>query len=87
MMEMADYAARNSDYVDSELLGILRRDAMQIRVCVLKTLAKYALSEVNDSIRMNALRAESAYAEMALLTTELLQANAGDMLPSFVAAM
>src|SRR5579871_1737934 len=30
MLEMADYAARNSDAIDQELLTSLRRDAMQI---------------------------------------------------------
>src|ERR1700679_59876 len=44
MMEMADYAAKNSDSVDRLLLETLRSDAMQIRVCVLMALAKYAFS-------------------------------------------
>src|SRR5215471_10519696 len=35
MLEMADYAARNSDTVDKEMLAELRSDAMQIRVSVL----------------------------------------------------
>jgi len=41
MMEMADYAAKNSDTVDRLLLETLRSDAMQIRVCVLMALAQY----------------------------------------------
>ena len=36
--------------VDRELLATLRSDAMQIRVCVLSALAKYAFSQVNESI-------------------------------------
>jgi len=39
MLEMADYAAKNSDTVDRLLLETLRSDAMQIRVCVLTALA------------------------------------------------
>ncbi len=41
MLEMADYAAKNSDTVDRLLLETLRSDAMQIRVCVLMALAQY----------------------------------------------
>lgn len=87
MLEMANYAARNSDSVDLELLADLRGDAMQIRVYILKTLAKYAFSAVNDYVCMSALRAESAYAEMELRMNELLEVNAADILPAFVAAM
>jgi hypothetical protein len=87
MLEMADYAARNSDSVDRRLLATLRCDAIQIRVCVLTALAKYAMSEVNESICSNALRAESAYAGMAARMTEFLQANAADLVPDFAAAM
>ena len=35
MLEMADFAAKNSDTVDRLLIETLRSDAMQIRVCVL----------------------------------------------------
>ena len=87
MLEMADYAARNSDSVDRELLESLRKDAMQIRVSVLMALAKYAVSQVNESICVNAFRAASMYTEMTARTAELLQANAACVLPAFVAAM
>jgi hypothetical protein len=87
MLEMADYAARNSDSVDRELLATLRSDAMQIRVCVLTALAKYAFSQVNESICANVSRAASMYTEMAARTAELLQMNGGDMVPDFVPAM
>ena len=87
MMEMADYAARNSASVDSELLATLRSDAMRIRVYVLAALCKYACSQVNESIGMNVAHAASAYSEMATRTTALLQASGQQMVPSFVAAM
>jgi hypothetical protein len=87
MLEMADYAARNSDSVDIELLATLRSDAMQIRVCVLTTLAKYAFSQVNEGISANISRAASMYTEMAAQTTELLQANCGNMVPNLVPTM
>ena len=87
MLEMADYAARNSDSVDLELLATLRSDAMQIRVCVLTALAQYAFSQVNESISMNVSRAASTYTEMAGRTAELLQGNGENFVPNFVPAM
>jgi hypothetical protein len=87
MLEMADYADRNSDSFNCEFLADLRAEAMQIRISVLRTLAGYAFNQVNESICVQALRAESAYAEMALRVTEFLQASAPDILPEFVAAM
>jgi hypothetical protein len=87
MLEMADYAARNSDTVDRELLENLRTDALQIRVSVLTALARYAFSQVNEGICVNALRAASAYTEMAARMTEFVQAGAPGPLPDFVAAM
>ncbi len=87
MLEMADYAARNSDTIDPALLASLRSDAMQIRVSVLEALARYAFCQVNEGICGNALRAASMYTEMTLHMTRLLQANAAGMVPQFVAAM
>ena len=87
MLEMADYAARNSASVDLEMLATLRSDAMQIRVCVLTALGKYAFSQVNESISVNVSRAASMYTEMATRTTELLQVNCGNMVPNLVPTM
>jgi hypothetical protein len=87
MMEMAEYAARNADTVDSELLATLRSDAMQIRVCVLTALARYAFSQVDESICENVSRAASMYTEMSMRTAELLQVNGRSMAPNFVPAM
>ena len=87
MLEMADYATRNSDSVDLELLAALRSDAMQIRVCVLTALTKYAFSQVNESICINVTRAASMYTEMTARTAELLKVNGCSMAPNFVPAM
>ena len=87
MLEMADYAARNSTTVDPELIAALRSDAMQIRVCVISALAKYAFSQVNESIGVNVSRAASMYTEMAARTAELLQVNGRNMVPNLVPAM
>jgi hypothetical protein len=87
MVEMADFAARNCDSVDCELLETLRADAMHIRISVSIALLEYAFSQVNDAISVNSYRAASMYTGMAARMTQLLQANAAGILPDFVAAM
>ena len=87
MMEMADFAAKNSPDVSKVVLETLRSDAMQIRVCVLMGLAQYAFSQASEGVRVNAFRAASMYAAMAARLTELLQEHAAVVLPDFVAAM
>jgi len=87
MLEMADFAARNSDTVDRLLLETLRSDAMQIRVCVLMALAQYGFSKAGEGVRINAFRAATMYTGMAARMTQLLQENNPVMVPNFVAAM
>lgn len=87
MIEMADYAARNSDNVDRLLLETLRSDAMQIRLCVLMALTQYAFSKAGEGVRINAFRAATMYAGMAARMTQMLQQIAPVMVPDFVAAM
>ena len=87
MMEMAAYAAKNSDTFDRLVLEGLRSDAMQIRVCVFVTLGQYALSKANEGIRINAFRTASTYARMASQLTTFLQVSQPGMVPNFVAAM
>jgi hypothetical protein len=86
MMEMAEFAARNSD-VDEALLETLRSDATQIRICVLKALAQYGIQRANESVKMRAFRAASMYTGMAARMRQLLQEHAAGALPEFVAAM
>jgi hypothetical protein len=87
MLEMADYAAKNSATVDRLLLETLRSDAMQIRVCVLMALAQYGFSKASEGVRVNAFRAATMYTGMAARMTQLLQENNPMMVPDFVAAM
>jgi len=87
MLEMADYAIRNCESVDRELIETLRSDAMQIRVCVLMALGQYAFSQASEGVRVNAFRAASMYTGMAARMTQLLQGSAATVLPDFVAAM
>ena len=87
MLEIADFAARNSGSVELEVLTNLRNDAIQIRACVLKALAEYSLNMASESVRFNAFRVASMYTGMAARMTQLLQDNAAFALPDFVAAM
>jgi hypothetical protein len=87
MLEMADFAARNSETVDRVLLETLRSDAMQIRLCVLMALAQYGFSQASEGVRVNAFRAAQMYTGMAARMTQLLQQNAAVIVPDFVAAM
>jgi hypothetical protein len=87
MMEMADFAAKNSDTVDRLLLETLRSDAMQIRVCVVMALVQYGFSKAGEGVRVNAFRAATMYTGMAARMTQLLQENNPMMVPDFVAAM
>src|SRR5580658_4077649 len=87
MIEIADYASRNSTTVDRLLLETLRSDAMQIRVCVLMALGQYAFSKASEGVRINAFRAATMYTGMAARMTQMLQEIAPVMVPDFVAAM
>jgi len=87
MLEMADYAFRNSNSVDRLLLETLRSDAMQIRLCVLTALAQYGFAKASEGVRINAFRAATMYTGMAARMTQMLQECAPVMVPDFVAAM
>ncbi|MGD0893048.1 MAG: hypothetical protein ABR923_16115 [Terracidiphilus sp.] len=87
MLEMADFAAKNSESVDRVLLETLRSDAMHIRVCVLMALAQYGFTQASEGVRVNAFRAASMYTGMAARMTQLLQEHAAVIVPDFVAAM
>jgi hypothetical protein len=87
MLDMADYATRNSDSVDCELLAALHRDAIQIRVCVLTTLAKHACSQVNESTCVKVSRATEYYADMLARMAELIRVNSGALAPKLAGSM
>jgi hypothetical protein len=90
MIEMADYASRNSlgsEPIDPMVLETLRSDAMQIRLCVIMALAQYALSQATEGVKVNAYRAANIYSGMAASMTAILQEHAAVMVPDYVAAM
>ncbi len=87
MQEMADFAAKNCPEVDRLLVETLHSDAVQIRVCVLMAMAQYGFAQASEGVRINAYRAAVMYTGMAARMRQLLQDNAGAMVPDFVAAM
>ena len=87
MLEMADYAVRNSASLNPELLATFRSDALQIRVGALTALAQFALNKASDDLRFNAFKVASQYTGMAVRMTQLLEDHASALVPDFVAAM
>lgn len=87
MQRMANYAVRNCDAVDRLLVETIYSDAIQIRVCVLMALALYGFTKASEGVRINAYRAATLYSGMAARTTHLLQDNAANYIPDFVASM
>jgi hypothetical protein len=77
LLDMADYAARNSDAIDIDVLTAMRKDAMEIRVCVLIALSKYASNEITESTCANVSRAASLYADMAERLAQLMRLQSG----------
>jgi hypothetical protein len=77
MLNMADYADRNSNSVDRVLLATVRSDATQIRDCVLIALSKQTGSQVNESARINVSNATSIYSDMVARMAELMGTNGG----------
>jgi hypothetical protein len=64
MLEMANFAAQNSDSINRELLAALRDNAIQIRKAALKALAQHAFSQAGESVRIDAFRVASMYTGM-----------------------
>jgi hypothetical protein len=87
MLEMANFAAQNSDSVDPELLRALRANTLQIRTAALKALIQHTFTQAGEDIRIDAFRVASMYTGMVARITQLLQENASVLMPEFVAAM
>lgn len=87
MLDMANYAAANRSEVDQELIESLRRDAMQIRVCVLVELSRRAYTETNITASRNVARATEIYSGMVNRMAELLQVDSGMLIPSPVKSL
>jgi hypothetical protein len=87
MMEIADFAARNSESFDPALLHALRNDAMQIRLGAIDAIAQTLWGHASERTRVNAFLVVSMYSGMASRIIELMQASASGVVPDFVAAM
>ncbi|MGD0511308.1 MAG: hypothetical protein ABSA33_05720 [Candidatus Micrarchaeaceae archaeon] len=66
---------------------ILIKDAIQIRVCVLTALARYAFSQVNEGICVNAFRAAAMYSVMTARMKQLLEPNNGGIATGFASTV
>lgn len=86
MLEIANFAFRNGDNIDQELVQMIHSDAAQIRFCVIVTIAQYILNQGTEGVRLNAFRAASMYTGLAAHLTELLQSCAPNAVPSLVGA-
>lgn len=87
MLDMANYAVQHGKTVDREVLAALHSDALQIRVCVLVALSKYACSRVNESTCATIARATEFYADMIRQMAELARANNGPIASGFVTSI
>jgi hypothetical protein len=86
MLDMANYAAANNAAIDRELLAELRRNAMQIRVCVMIELSRHACTEVSESTCGNIARAAAVYADMVSRMADLMPADYGQLAAALVPA-
>lgn len=83
ILDMVDYATRNGEPANCELFAALRDDAMQIRSCVLTSLAQNACSQVSERTSMSVSRVATLYADMVARTAEVMRVNGGSLAPNF----
>src|SRR6201996_651084 len=73
LVQLADYAAEHGQGVDLEMLEGLRSDAIQIRLCVMLSLAQYLFSASPVAASVNAHRAVATYSAMMVKLTSFIQ--------------
>src|SRR5580692_11778640 len=81
LMQLADYATEHGQDVPEQLLEELRSDALQIRMAVLMSLAKYGFSRSGVAASVNAHRAATAYSAMLAHITTLFQEHSALYFP------
>jgi len=84
LMQLADFAAENSEGIPEELIESLRSDAFQVRTAVLMSLARYAFSQSGVAASVNAHRAAEAYSSMLAHITTLFQEHSALYFPRFL---
>jgi hypothetical protein len=87
LVQLADYAAEHGQDVDQEMLEGLRRDAFQIRLCVLTALGQYVFSAPSVGASMNAHRAVATYSAMMVKLTVFIQEYSTPLFPSYLDAV
>ena len=87
LIQLADYAAEHGTGVDHEMLASLRKDAIQIRICVLLALGQYVFSATSVGASQNAHRAVAAYSTMMVTLTSFIQEYSSPLFPSYLDAI
>jgi hypothetical protein len=87
LMELADYATEHGEDVPEQLIEELRSDALQLRIAVLISLAKFAFSRSAVPASVHAHRAASAYSALLAHLTTLFQEHSALFFPRFLESM
>ena len=86
-LQLVEYATDHGAEPPEELLESLRADAVQIRVTVLISIAKYVSTCSQVAPRVNAYRAAIAYSSMLMHMTKLFQNHSTSLFPRFLECM
>jgi hypothetical protein len=86
-LRMMEYATEHGAEVPEELLESIRADALQTRLAVLLSIAKYVSTTSQAAACVNAHRAATAYSSMLNHMTKLFQEHSTVMFPQFLECM
>lgn len=86
-LQLVEYATDHGAEPPEELLESLRADAVQIRIAVLISIAKYVSTCSQVAARVNAYRAATAYSSMLAHMTRLFQDHSTMLFPRFLECM
>lgn len=86
-LQLVEYATDHGAEPPEELLESLRADAVQIRMAVLISIAKYVSTCSQVPARVNAYRAARAYSSMLADMTNLFQNHSTMLFPRFLECM
>jgi hypothetical protein len=87
LMQLADYATEHGQDVPEQLIEELRSDALQLRIAVLISLARYGFSRSGVAASVHAHRAAAAYSSMLAHMTTLFQEHSALFFPRFLESM
>ncbi len=87
LMQLADYATEHGQDVPEQLIEELRGDALQLRIAVLISLARYGFSRSGVAASVQAHRAATAYGSLLAHMTTLFQEHTALFFPRFLESM